>query len=95
MKSELCEKEADYRLSLDLDVQGLGVCEQHREVMRYAYQLLMFMGKKTTWLLLKSLRVQKYRSRKKDTLVCLGRGVLVYWVHAKVCSSVFSKRNFV
>ena len=46
MKCELCEKEATYRLSPDLDIQGFGACEQHKEVMKNAFQLLMFMGEK-------------------------------------------------
>lgn len=33
-----------YRLSPDLDIQGLGSCELHREIMRQAYLILMTMG---------------------------------------------------
>ncbi len=44
MKCELCEKEATYRLSPDLDIHGLGAYELHKEVVKQAYLLLMTIG---------------------------------------------------
>jgi len=37
----VCEKEATHRFSPDLDVKGIGACNEHLEVVRMAYMLLM------------------------------------------------------
>lgn len=44
MNCEICGDAATYRMSPDLDIQGLGSCELHREIMRQAYLILMTMG---------------------------------------------------
>lgn len=96
MKCELCEKDEVYTFSPDLDIHGLGACEQHREVMRHAYELLMFMGEAEYQNFIKQFKSPKPKKRRKRYLCSfIIIDVLVYWVYAKVCSSVFSKRNFV
>jgi len=46
MKCEICGEEAGYRFSPDLDIQGLGACETHRQDMGYAYYILFQDGEK-------------------------------------------------
>ncbi len=45
MKCQICGKKAKHSLSPDIDVQGLGACEEHLEDMRLAYIVLITQGK--------------------------------------------------
>jgi hypothetical protein len=44
MKCEICGEEAGYRLSPDLDINGLGACEKHVRDMQVAYFILFQEG---------------------------------------------------
>ena len=46
MKCEICGEEAVYRLSPDLDIDGLGACEEHKQDMQLAYTILLQYGEK-------------------------------------------------
>jgi hypothetical protein len=46
MKCEICGETAVMQLSPDLDVDGLGSCEKHKEQVRTAYMILMYLGEK-------------------------------------------------
>ena len=43
---EICSKKAIYRLTPDLDIQGLGACEKHKQDMQIAYIILTTEGEK-------------------------------------------------
>jgi hypothetical protein len=55
MKCEICGEEAVYRFSPDLDIDGLGACETHKEKMEYAYFILLNEGLKPFQSYMKSL----------------------------------------
>jgi hypothetical protein len=40
MKCEICGEEATHAFSPDLDISGLGACENHTRDMQYAYFIL-------------------------------------------------------
>ena len=61
---EICGDEAVYTLSPDLDIQGLGTCEEHKEVMRQAYLMLMTMGEEEYRAFLKQFE-RSYQKKKK------------------------------
>ena len=44
MKCEICDEEARYKLSPDLDINGLGTCEKHKQDMWLAYFILCQFG---------------------------------------------------
>jgi hypothetical protein len=44
MKCELCEEEAIYRFSPDLDIDGLGGCYKHKKSVEIAYYILLNEG---------------------------------------------------
>lgn len=46
MKCEICGEEAVYRLSPDLDINGLGACEKHKRDVQLAYTILLQYGEK-------------------------------------------------
>lgn len=44
MKCTICEGEATTRFSPDLDIEGLGACEQHVDALRWALYILLNEG---------------------------------------------------
>jgi len=44
VKCVICQREAVYSFSPDLDVRGLGSCENHRTEVQRAYEILVYMG---------------------------------------------------
>lgn len=59
MKCEICNEEAVYRFSPDLDIDGLGGCEKHKESVQVAYYILINIGEKEYKSFLKSLQKTK------------------------------------
>ena len=47
MKCEACGNEAVYRFSPDLDIDGLGACEEHEKVIQLAYTILIIDGEES------------------------------------------------
>jgi hypothetical protein len=45
-KCEICNKEAVFRFSPDLDIEGLKSCKEHVEEIRMAYTILITLGEK-------------------------------------------------
>ena len=56
MKCELCKKEATHRFSPDLDIDGLGACDIHKESVEIAYFILLNVGLEAFHSFLKSLQ---------------------------------------
>ena len=56
MKCELCEEEAVYRFSPDLDIDGLGSCGKHKKEVGIAYYILLNEGLEAFHSFLKSLQ---------------------------------------
>ena len=44
MRCVICQEPAVYSLSPDLDVRGLGACENHRTDVQRAYEILVYLG---------------------------------------------------
>jgi hypothetical protein len=44
MKCEICQEEAVFQLSPDMDINGLGACEKHKEKVKMAYYILINLG---------------------------------------------------
>ena len=66
---EICGIEAMYFSTPDLDIQGLGACEEHRELMREACLILMSMSEKDYHDFINQHQVspRKKRNKKKQT----------------------------
>jgi len=56
MKCEICNGEAVYRFSPDVDIEGLGACEKDREYVQAAYIILVNEGSEAFNSFMKSLR---------------------------------------
>lgn len=56
MKCEMCGQEATHKFSPDLDIDGLGSCETHKEKMQMAYYILLHEGMEAFQSVLKSLQ---------------------------------------
>ena len=56
MKCEICGQEATHRLSPDLDIDGLGGCDKHREDVQIAYYILLNEGFEACQSFLKSVQ---------------------------------------
>jgi hypothetical protein len=41
---EICGGKAIYTLSPDIDIYGLGACEEHLTILKQAYFLLIYLG---------------------------------------------------
>ena len=55
MKCEICKEEAIFRFSPDLDINGLGSCEKHKQDMQIAYLILLTGGEEACKAFLNSL----------------------------------------
>jgi hypothetical protein len=56
MKCEICGEKAMWRFSPDLDVEGIGACQIHKESVRLAYYILCDEGEKEYDIYIKWLR---------------------------------------
>jgi len=56
MKCEVCQEEAFVRFSPDLDIDGLGACEKHKDDVDMAYIILITSGKEEYEKFIKSLK---------------------------------------
>ena len=56
MKCEMCTQEATHRFSPDLDIDGLGGCDEHKESVQIAYFILLNEGMEAFRSVLKSLQ---------------------------------------
>ena len=46
VKCEICDEEAVCGFSPDMDIEGLGACEKHRDDVRLAYYILFQEGER-------------------------------------------------
>jgi len=56
MKCEICNGEAVYRFSPDVDIEGLGACDKDKESVQMAYIILLNEGLEPFKSFLKSLQ---------------------------------------
>jgi hypothetical protein len=63
MKCEICGQEATHRFSPDLDIDGLGGCDKHKESVQMAYYILINVGEKGYKSFLKSLQEKEKLTR--------------------------------
>ena len=64
-RCEICGKEATARLSPDLDIDGLGVCGEHEEIVRLAYIILVTSGEEEYNSFVKGVKNSYLREQKK------------------------------
>lgn len=64
MKCEICGREATFSLSPDLDINGLGVCGEHRQEMKSAYNILVQEGEEAYKKYIEDLKSKPKKLRK-------------------------------
>jgi hypothetical protein len=67
MKCEICNNEAAYRFSPDLDIDGLGACETHKEFVQLAYYILLNEGEKAYNSFINSLKKSESQPKPPTT----------------------------
>lgn len=65
MNCEICGKEAEIALSLDIDTDGFQVCADHFEIMKELYLILLFLGEDEYNESLKRAQIMNTKSPKK------------------------------
>ena len=65
MNCIFCGKEAKYRLSPDLDIKGIGGCEEHKTPLEIAYYMLIVGDEKEFYKIVNSYR-KKFKLKKYE-----------------------------